>query len=62
MKKIAFITFALLPFVSKAQQALCVVNLDIDTVKAKKAYLVYTIGDKHVVDSPPFKMEKRASA
>jgi peroxiredoxin len=52
MKKIAFITFALLPFVSKAQQALCVVNLDIDTVKAKKAYLVYEIGDKHVVDSP----------
>lgn len=52
MKKITFITFALLPFVGKAQKALCVVDLDIDTVKAKKAYLVYTIGEKSVVDSP----------
>ncbi|QEC42085.1 redoxin domain-containing protein [Pseudobacter ginsenosidimutans] len=52
MKKITFIAFALLPLISNAQQALCVVNLEIDTVKAKKAYLVYKIGEKSFVDSP----------
>ncbi|MGN6421346.1 MAG: redoxin domain-containing protein [Pseudobacter sp.] len=52
MKKITFVTFALLPFISNAQKALCVVNLDIDTVKAKKAYLVYSVDDKTTVDSP----------
>lgn len=52
MKKITFIAFAVLPLISTAQKALCVVNLDIDTVKAKKAYLVYKIGEQSFVDSP----------
>lgn len=52
MKKITFVTFALLPFISNAQKALCVVNLDIDTVKAKKVYLIYSVDDKSTVDSP----------
>lgn len=52
MKKIALVTFALLPLISNAQKALCVVNLDIDTVKAKKAYLVYSFDGRSTVDSP----------
>jgi peroxiredoxin len=49
MKKKYVIALTLLPFISKAQ---CIVNLDIDTIKAKKAFLVYTVGDKTIVDSP----------
>lgn len=58
MKKITLIAFVLLPFISSAQRDLCTVTLDIDTVKAKTAYLIYTIGEKSIVDSPRIEQGK----
>jgi peroxiredoxin len=58
MKKRIVLAFALLPFIGRAQQGVCVVNLDIDTVQARIAYLVYTVGDKTTVDSPLIKNGK----
>lgn len=58
MKKIILLAFALLPFISRAQRGNCVVKLNIDTVSASKAYLIYAIGDKTMVDSPSLKHGK----
>jgi len=58
MKKVSLVLLASLPLISYARQLPCVINLDIDTVKARKAYLVYKIGEEHHVDSPVIKNGK----
>ncbi|WP_090101545.1 TlpA disulfide reductase family protein [Chitinophaga sp. CF118] len=52
MKKIIVIVMLLLPIISQAQMQSSIIKLDVDTVSAKKAYLIYQIGDKTIVDSP----------
>ncbi|SHL97153.1 TlpA disulfide reductase family protein [Chitinophaga sp. CF418] len=52
MKKIIVIVMLLLPIISQAQMQSSVIKLDIDTVSAKRAYLIYKIGDETMVDSP----------
>lgn len=58
MKKITLILIALLPLMSRAQSGKAVINLDIDTVTASKAYLVYAIGENSKVDSASIKNGK----
>lgn len=51
MKKIIVIIILLLPILSQAQLK-STIHLDIDTVKAKIAYLIYQNGEQTIVDSP----------
>ncbi|SDH34634.1 TlpA disulfide reductase family protein [Chitinophaga filiformis] len=52
MKKIIIIIIILAPILSQAQLKKSTIRLDIDTVKAKIAYLIYQIGEQTIVDSP----------
>ncbi|PUZ26756.1 Peroxiredoxin [Chitinophaga costaii] len=51
MKRIIIMAALLLPVISKAQLQSSIIQLDVDTASARKAYLLYKIGDKTVVDS-----------
>ncbi len=58
MKKMIVAACLLLPALIHAQTQHSVIKLDIDTVTAKKAYLIYQIGDNSRVDSPNIKNGK----
>lgn len=52
MKKIIVAVTLLLPLMASAQMQRCIIKLDVDTVKARKAYLIYKVGEDTKVDSP----------